>query len=72
MRWARFSSPPSARIPREAHRSFVTGDVTWYEWVSPRLFRFGLERPTGEVIEEFLAGPVTPEALLADMLRMKN
>jgi hypothetical protein len=56
----------------ELHGPFVTGDSTWYAWVSPRLFRFGLERPTREVIEEFLGGPVTPAALLADMRRMKS
>jgi hypothetical protein len=56
----------------DVHGSFVTGDGTWYEWVSRQLFRFGLERPTSEVIEEFLGGPVAPTALLADMRRMKN
>jgi hypothetical protein len=56
----------------EVHGPFVTGDGTWYQWVSRRLLRFGLERPAGEVIEEFLGGPVTPAALLADMRRMKN
>jgi hypothetical protein len=56
----------------EVHGRFVPADSTWYAWVSPRLFRFGLERPTREVIEEFLGGPVTPAALLADMRRMKN
>ena len=29
-------------------------------WVAPRLYRFGLERPTREVVEEFLGGPVSP------------
>jgi hypothetical protein len=56
----------------EVHGPFVTGDDTWYAWVSRELFRFGLERPAGEVIEEFLGGPVTPAALLADMRRMKS
>jgi hypothetical protein len=56
----------------ETHGPFVMGDDTWYEWVSRRLFRFGLERPAGTVIEEFLGGPVTPAALLADMRRMKS
>ena len=56
----------------EVHGPFVTGDDTWYGWVSRELFRFGLERPSGEVIEEFLGGPVTPAALLADMRRMKK
>jgi hypothetical protein len=55
---------------RAVHGSFVTGDLTWYRWVAPRLYRFGLERPTREVIEEFLGGPVSPRALLEDMKRM--
>jgi hypothetical protein len=55
----------------ELHGPFVAGDSTWYAWIAPRLFRFGLERPTREVIEEFLGGPVTPAALLADMRRMR-
>jgi hypothetical protein len=55
---------------REAHGAFVAGDTTWYDWVAPRLFRFGLARPSREVVEEFLGGPVSPDALLADMRRM--
>ena len=55
---------------RAVHGPFVTGDSTWYSWVAPRLYRFGLERPTREVIEEFLGGPVSPQALLEDMRRI--
>jgi hypothetical protein len=40
--------------------------------VSRTLFRYGLERPTRDVVEEFLGGPVTPGALLKDMGRMKH
>jgi hypothetical protein len=58
-----------ARI-RQLHGPFVGGDSAWYGWVAPRLYRFGLERPTREVVEEFLGGPVSPEALLADLRRM--
>jgi hypothetical protein len=54
----------------EQHGPFVTGDSTWYGWVAPRLFEFGLERPSREVIEAFLGGPVTPAAILRDMRRM--
>jgi hypothetical protein len=56
----------------QLHGRFVPSDGTWYGWVAPRLFRFGLERPSREVIEEFLDGPVTPAALLADMRRIKK
>jgi hypothetical protein len=57
---------------REVHGPFITGDSTWYGWMAPRLYRFGLERPTREVIEQFLGGPVTPAAILADMRRMRQ
>jgi hypothetical protein len=55
---------------RELHGSFTRGDSTWYRWIAPRLYRFGLERPTREVIQEFLGGPVSPAAILEDMHRM--
>ena len=55
---------------RELHGPFVTGDSTWYAWVAPRLYRFGLERPSREVVAGFLGGPVTPAAILLDMGRM--
>jgi hypothetical protein len=56
----------------ELRGPFLAGDTTWYPWVSSKLFRYGLERPTREVVEEFLGGPVTPAPLLADMRRMKS
>ncbi|MFL5403998.1 MAG: hypothetical protein ACJ8BF_14425 [Gemmatimonadales bacterium] len=57
---------------RELHGATTAGDSTWYGWIAPRLYRFGLERPTREVVEEFLGGPVSPVALLADMRRMAS
>ena len=54
---------------RELHGPFTAGDSTWYAWVAPRLFRFGLERSSRQVIEDFLGGPVTPKAVLEDMGR---
>ncbi len=54
---------------RELHGPFTAGDSTWSAWVAPRLFRYGLERPSRQVIEEFLGGPVTPKAILEDMGR---
>jgi hypothetical protein len=56
----------------ERHGPWIQGDMSWYPWVSRTLFRYGLERPTREVVEEFLGGPVTPAALLKDMGRMKR
>jgi hypothetical protein len=57
---------------RELHGSFTLGDTTWYGWIAPKLYRFGLERPTREVIEEFLGGPVSPAAVLEDMARISK
>jgi hypothetical protein len=57
---------------RQLHGPFATGDSTWYGWVAARLYRFGLDRPSREVIETFLGGPVTPAALLEDMRRMSS
>ncbi len=55
---------------REQRGPFTAGDPGWYGWVAPRLFRFGLERPSRQVLEEFLGGPVTPGAILRDMARL--
>jgi hypothetical protein len=57
---------------RDLHGPFITGDSTWYGWVAPRLYQFGLERPTRQVIEEFLGRGVSPAALLADMRRVQG
>jgi hypothetical protein len=57
---------------RALHGSFLAGDPTLYAWLAPRLYRFGLERPARNVVEEFLGGPVSPAALLADMRRISH
>jgi hypothetical protein len=54
------------------HGPWIRGDSTWYGWIAPRLYRFGLERPTRAVLQQFLGGSVTPNALLQDMRRMKH
>ena len=53
------------------HGDFALGDSTWYAWMSARLYRWGLERSTRAVIEDFLGRPLSPNALLADLARMK-
>jgi hypothetical protein len=52
------------------HGDFALGDPTWYAWLSPRLYRFGLQRSSREVIEEFLGRPLSPDAFLSDLARM--
>ena len=54
---------------RELHGSYAEGDPGWYERVARSLYRFGLEKPSKDVIEEFLGRPVSPQALLDDMQR---
>jgi hypothetical protein len=51
------------------HGPYTEGDPDWYDRVSARLYRFGLERTSKDVIEEFLGRPVSPQALLDDMAR---
>jgi len=54
---------------KELHGAYTEGDPSWYPWVSERLYRFGLERPSRQVIEDFLGRPVSPRALLEDLGR---
>ena len=44
-------------------------DPGYYAWLSERLFRFGREKTSGEVLREFLGRAPDPRALLADMRR---
>jgi Zn-dependent M32 family carboxypeptidase len=48
---------------------FTEGDPGWYGWMSSRLYRFGLERPSRRVLEDFLGRPVSPRAFLDDLAR---
>lgn len=48
---------------------FSTGNRRWYGWVSPRLYRFGRERPAREVMEGFLGRRVAIEPILRDLGR---
>jgi hypothetical protein len=54
---------------RRRQGPFDAGDPGWYKFVSESLYRFGLERPSQQVIEDFLGRPVSPRALLDDMQR---
>ena len=59
-----------ARIVELRGKAISADDGTWYTWVAERLFRYGLEKPSREVIEEFLGRPPSPDALLRDMSRV--
>jgi hypothetical protein len=51
------------------HGPFTTGAAGWYQWVGPRLYRFGLAVPAREVITRFMGRAVNTDAILADMAR---
>jgi hypothetical protein len=60
------------RARAKAERGPFADDPGWYAWMSERLYRYGLERPSREVLEGFLGRPISPGALLRDMGRMKR
>lgn len=57
-----------ARV-REQRGAFATADTKLYHWLCERLYRFGQERSSREVLEDFLGRPLSAEALLADLER---
>ena len=57
-----------ARIA-EIRGPWFGGDPGWYPFVADALFVPGASRPPAELLESFLGGPLTPEALLADLRR---
>ena len=55
----------------EALGAFDTGDSRWYGWLSERLLRYGSERDTRTLMQDFLGRPVSPQALLGQIHRLK-
>jgi len=51
--------------------AFDTGDPRWYGWLSEHLLRYGSERDTRTLIKNFLGRPVSPQALLEQIHRLK-
>jgi hypothetical protein len=50
---------------------FDTGDSRWYGWLSEHLLRYGSERDTRTLMQEFLGRPLSPQALLRQVHRLK-
>jgi hypothetical protein len=57
---------------REQRGPFSRPDAGYYDWLSGRLFRFGLERPTRQVLTDFLGRPLGSGAVLADLARLRD
>jgi hypothetical protein len=55
----------------EALGAFDTGDSRWYGWLSEHLLRYGSERDTRLLMQDFLGRPVSPQALLEQIHRLK-
>jgi Zn-dependent M32 family carboxypeptidase len=55
---------------RDACGPFDTGDPRWYGWLQERLLRYGSERDTPTLMQDFLGRPVSPQALLDQMHRL--
>ena len=58
------------RAIQQARGKSAWSDPTLYDWLSERLYRFGLERASRSVLEDLLGRPLRPEALFADLRRM--
>ena len=57
-----------ARI-REVRGEWATGDPGWYAFVADGLLRFGGSRTPRAILHDFLGGPLTAAALIADLER---
>jgi hypothetical protein len=57
---------------RAARGDWTAGDPGWYEWVRERVYRFGLERPSGEVLAAVLGRPPRADALVAEIERARS
>jgi hypothetical protein len=57
---------------REARGDWIAGDPAWYEWVGEHIYRFGLERPSGEVLAAVLGRPPSVDALVREIERARG
>jgi hypothetical protein len=55
---------------RETLGPFETGDPRWYPWLGEHLLRFGSERDSRTLLQDFLGRPVSPQALLDQIHRL--
>ena len=49
---------------------FDSGERRWFEWLSQHLLASGEHYPTPELLQEFLGRRTSPDALLAQLLRI--
>jgi hypothetical protein len=51
---------------------FQAGNSRWYGWLSQHLLRTGEEQETAKLLRQFLGRPVSPQALLGELQRLKG
>jgi hypothetical protein len=54
---------------RNERGDWIDGDPGWYGHVSDRLYKWGLERSSGDVLTDVLGRPPSPDALIAEFRR---
>ena len=54
---------------RDLRGDWSAGDPGWYGFMTEALFAHGSERAPADLLRDLLDGPVTAEALLADLRR---
>lgn len=55
---------------RDVRGPFSTPDKKRYDWLSDHIYRFGLSRPSREVLDDVLGKPLGVDALVNDMRRL--
>ncbi|HEY6641974.1 hypothetical protein [Povalibacter sp.] len=52
--------------------AFDAGNVRWFPWLDENLLRTGQQTPTVELLQQFLGRPVSPQALLDQLGRIRS
>jgi hypothetical protein len=56
----------------EAIGSFDAGNAKWYPWSSEQMLRYGSEKSAKTLMQELLGRPMSPDALLTEIRRIRD
>ncbi len=59
------------RATAKAIGSFDAGNPKWHVWTADKLLRYGSEKTAKQLLDELLGRPLSPDALLAEIQRIK-
>ena len=51
---------------------FDAGNTDWYAWTSGKMLRFGSEKSARQLMDELLGRPLSPDALLHEIRRIRE